>query len=183
MGRFVLQKIKNVVGRDVFSLIRRKLTVVDVEMVYAAHGSDRWRRIRNEIKQKAIQDNNIPMLDWLFYRNVEFDFYDVCQASRTGNLQTIIWMSQHTDRYFEEAKNHVIHVAIDRGDVHVLDWIKSEKWHIESGNFFYAISCNQLTIIEWFVNNNVFNFSDQKECILESARFYKQIYEYLNRVI
>lgn len=123
--RFVLEIIRDAVGRDVFGLIRQRLNYFDLEIIYAAHGSNGWRRFTS-IEFYYVKNGNLEMIQW-FHKEQAPDLNRIPEyAVYFEQIHILKWCESESSIPFNIRK--LLLQALDgvpRGKV--LNWMKVEK--------------------------------------------------------
>ena len=124
MGRssqFVLNQIKNAVGRDVFTLIKRKLTYYEVEMCYQAHGSTRNHFLTVQFSWYCARNGFLKLLQWAKINHCPWDSRTCSDASRHGRLELLQWVYENGCTWTSDTCSK----AALNGHLEILVWLKT----------------------------------------------------------
>lgn len=122
MGRakFVLHQIRDVLKKDVFALVKRKLTKYDVELCYMAHGCQ--SRITSErFLNYFAKRGDFRLMQWYLTieKNPEWKKHHIESAICGKNMEMIRYMFEKKGLYC----NGACFKAGEQGNIELLDYL------------------------------------------------------------
>lgn len=130
MGRtkFILHHLRDRLHKDVFSLVKRKLTATDVDMCIRAHGGRKDEPLDSLFFKDCGYYGQLERLQWGLngrYNGVEFSLA-LEYAAKAGHLHILQWGS--TKRLLRTL-GLLSTYAASGGHLHVLKWLaENECW-------------------------------------------------------
>lgn len=125
MGRtkFILHHLRDRLHKDVFSLVKRKLTATDVDMCIRAHGGRKDEPLDSLFFKDCGRYGDLKRLQWGLNGNYESPELSIAlsYAARAGHLHILEWAS--TKRRLFRLIQSLSTYAASGGHVHVLKWL------------------------------------------------------------